>query len=52
MSPEEQLKFIEGVNAVADAVDSFRSALVERGWNDGIAQSAAVTLYMVERARS
>ncbi|WP_156760005.1 hypothetical protein [Microbacterium karelineae] len=42
MTPEEQLKFIEGVSSVCDILDSFKNGLEERGWQPTLAAQAAI----------
>lgn len=51
MSAPDPLAVIEGTNTIADLVDGFKQALVERGWSEPSAEHAAVVVYQVERLK-
>jgi len=44
------LALIEGTHAVADILEGFKAALIERGWSAANAEAAAVSIYVTERA--
>ena len=44
MTPEEQLGFIEGMSALADALTSMRTNLIDRGWSEAAAEQATIVI--------